>query len=105
VTVISDSGPAVALISPELDGECRSPVRIIAHFTPCNGKEVDLSTLKVEWLKFITIDLTSRVLPFVTREGIFAEEVPLPPGQHKIKLSIGDTGGGATQLLIKIRII
>jgi hypothetical protein len=104
LTVLSATGPEVVIVSPDLQGECRSPVSIVARFTPLSGHEVDLSTLKVEWLKFITFDLTSKVRPFATQEGIMAEEVSLPRGRHKLRISLGDTGGGLTQLLFEVKI-
>nr|AMP41529.1 hypothetical protein [uncultured Nitrospirota bacterium] len=55
-------------------------------------------------LKFISIDLTSKVMPYATTEGIFAEDLPLPSGNHKIRLSIGDTGGGVTRLQFEIKV-
>ncbi|MBF0328615.1 MAG: hypothetical protein HQL10_05620 [Nitrospirae bacterium] len=104
VTVISDQGPSVNIESPELTRECKPPVKVVARFIPNNGKDVDLSTLKVEMLKFISIDLTSKVMPYATTEGIFAEDLPLPSGNHKIRLSIGDTGGGVTRLQFEIKV-
>ena len=104
-TIISDSGPGIDIISPKLNGKCRSPVNIIVRFTPRNGKDVDLSKLKVELIRFIAIDMTSKLLPFVTKEGVDVENVKLPSGKHKLRVTVGDSCGGLTQLQFEVKII
>jgi hypothetical protein len=99
-----DVGPTINIIKPEQNVPLRSPIPIIVRFVP-NGKDVDLSALKVEVMKFVTIDITERVLPYASREGIHVENAFLPSGDHVLRLTIGDVNGGISQKLIQIKIL
>jgi hypothetical protein len=71
---------------------------------PQEGRKVDLAGLKVECLKIITIDLTDRVRPYTKVNGIVMNEVSIPSGKHKIRVTIADDLGGVTQetFLVKV---
>ena len=67
----SDStGPIIKVITPEEGKTYAPPLNIELHFITKGLTEIDLSTLKVEYLKFLSIDITERVLPYVNKEGI-----------------------------------
>lgn len=91
-----NNGPDIKVVTPEVDGEYKSPVKIIVLFLSKDGKEVDLSKLRIECLKLFTIDLTERLLPYTSKEGIKIENAKLPPGKYKIRVTIGDEDGGIT---------
>jgi hypothetical protein len=99
-----DTGPSIEVVKPEQNADLRSPVAIIVRFVP-NGKEVDLSSLKVEVLKLLTIDITNKVLPFATRKGIQAENAILPSGEHQLRVTIGDVGGGISRKVFLVKIL
>ena len=99
-----DTGPSIEVVKPERNADLRSPIAIIVRFVP-NGKEVDLSSLKVEVLKFLKIDITKRVLPYATRQGIQAENAILPAGEHKLQVTIGDVGGGISRKVFLVKIL
>jgi hypothetical protein len=99
-----DTGPSIEVIKPEQNKAFQSPIEIIVRFIP-NGKDVDLSACKVEVLKFLTIDITKRVLPYATREGIHVKSVSLPSGEHKLRVTIGDVGGGISQKIFLVKIL
>lgn len=100
-----NNGPEITVRTPELGGEYVSPVMIDVLFVERDGKKVDLSKLKVECLKFITLDLTDRVLPFATPEGIKVENAKLPKGSHKLKITVGDEEGGITEETFIVKIV
>jgi hypothetical protein len=99
-----DEGPEIKVVSPEAGREYESPLRIAVMFIPRGGKTVDLGMLRVECLKIITIDLTKRVMPHATRDGIAIENAELPSGKHKIRVTIGDADGGVTQKVLSVRV-
>jgi len=99
-----DTGPFIEVIKPEQDAVLRSPIPIVVRFIP-NGRDVDLSSLKVEVLKLWTIDITNRVLPYTTREGINVENATLPSGEHKLRVTIGDVGGGVSRIVFHVKIL
>ncbi len=102
---VLNDGPEIKIVQPEDAKEYKSPLQIFVQFMPRNGKEVDLRTFKVECLKLIDIDLTSRVLPYTNKERLKVDNAELPTGNHKIRITIGDVGGGLTQKIFEVVII
>jgi hypothetical protein len=100
-----NDGPDIEIVTPQMNNEYKSPVRIIVLFVPQEGREVDLSKLRVECLKFFTINLTDRVRPYTTTEGIKIDKAKLPEGEHKIRVTIGDKEGGITQVTFVVKVI
>ncbi len=100
-----NDGPDIKVVKPEMNNEYKPPVKIIVLFVSKDGREVDLSKLKVEALKFLTIDLTKRVLPYTSKEGIDIENAKLPSGKHKIRVTIGDVDGRITQETFVVRVL
>lgn len=100
-----NDGPKVKVVSPKVDEKYKPPLKVIVTFIPRDNHPVDLSSLKVECLKFISIDLTPRVLPYATKEGINIENAKLPSGNHTLRLTIRDVAGGTTQEIFKIRVL
>lgn len=99
-----DTGPSIEVIQPELNAVLRSPIPINVRFVS-NGKNVDLSKLKVEVLKILTIDITKRVLPYATCDGIHVDKATLPRGEHKLRITIGDEDGGVSQKIFQVKIL
>lgn len=103
--VLENTGPAVEIVSPDMEHQQKSPFMLKVRFTSKKGTSVDLKSLKVEALKFIDLDITSRVRPHATVDGILIEQAKVPSGTHKIKLSIGDTKGGLTQQVYVVKVL
>lgn len=100
-----DNGPAIEVISPQRGASVKPPVPINVRFVKKEGKEIDISTFKVEYLKFIALDITSRVKDYVTKDGIKVPEVKLPSGTHTIRLSIGDNTGAVTKQVLTFEVL
>jgi hypothetical protein len=93
----SDStGPIIKVITPEEGKTYAPPLNIELYFIPKGLAEIDLSTLKVEYLKLFSIDITERVLPYVNKEGIKISNAKFPSGTHHLKITIGDKKGAVT---------
>ena len=91
-----DTGPLIEVVKPE-GGKVQSPpVEISVKFAPRNAP-VNVSSLKVLVVKFIPIDITDRVRPYTTAEGIEIPDAKLPSGEHKVRLSLSDSAGGVTR--------
>ncbi len=99
-----NTGPSIEVIKPEQNAVLRSPIPIVVRFVP-NGRDVNLSSLKVEVLKLWTIDITNRVLPYTTREGINVENATLPSGEHKLRVTIGDVEGAVSRKVFQVKIL
>jgi hypothetical protein len=98
-------GPTIEIISPRSDlGPLRSPIRLVLRFRSHGGAKVDLNTLSVTYLKTPTIDLSTRVAPFATEEGINMPVAEVPPGRHRLWFDIEDSNGeiGSVELTLQI---
>lgn len=100
----ADGGPEIQVISPRMGESIKKPVLIDVRFIK-GEKEIDPSTIKLEYLKFITIDLTPRVKDYLTKDGVKVSNVNLPSGTHTIRLSVGDTGGAVTRQVFTFEVI
>lgn len=105
IEYLSNTGPAIDIITPQLADRYKNPLKIEITFTPRDGKSIDLSTLKVELIKIIPIDITSMIKPYVTEKGIYAEAISLPTGRHKLKFTLCDSEKGKTQLIYNVYIV
>ena len=82
-------GPIIELVSPRPDlGPVRSPIRLVLKFRNHGGAKVDLGTLTVTYLKKPTIDLSARIAPFATAEGINMPIAEVPAGSHRLWFDI-----------------
>jgi hypothetical protein len=68
------------------------PIHVSIRFTP-RSEPVDLASLKVTLVKFIAIDITDRIRPYVTPEGIQVNEAKIPPGKHRVRITLADKAG------------
>jgi|TARA_B100001964_G_scaffold241183_1_gene312900 hypothetical protein len=99
-----DEGPIIEVVAPERGKRYKSPLQIIIKFIPKEGKEIDLSTMKVQYLKLLTIDITQRVKPYATENGINLPRARLPSGSHAIRLMIGDITGAITRQVFYLEV-
>jgi hypothetical protein len=86
-------GPEITVESPLEGAEQSSAINLRITFTPHDTEIVALSTLKLEYLKQTPLDLTLRIKPFASGNGVSANKVKLPPGLHRFRVSITDSSG------------
>jgi len=98
-----DTGPVIEILKPSENKPLSAPLEIAIKFTPRHAP-VDLSTLKVTVLKLISIDLTDRLRPFASQEGIRIADARLPSGEHTVRISLADVAGGLSRKLITVKI-
>lgn len=101
---MEEEGPVVEVVTPRNGNTYSPPLSVMVKFAPREDKEIDLSTLKVEYLKLFPINITDRIKPYVTKDGIKAENVNIPSGTHKIRLSVADVNGAKTTVLMIVSI-
>ena len=96
-----ERGPIIVLNSPKNEGRYPKPIKIDILFIPRDAADIDLSTLKVIYVKIFDIDITARLKKHTTDKGIQIPEAELPPGKHKLKILLADTKGHmSTQKLV-----
>ena len=86
--------PGIELLRPDISKPIRNPVTIELRFTPGSGPPVDIQTFRATY-GWLGINITNRLLEHArtTPDGLLAEDVDLPLGDHRITLSIANTSG------------
>jgi hypothetical protein len=88
-----DRSPRIVVVSPHDRPVHSVPLDIDIRFIPQDETAIDLATLDVKYLKLLSIDITDRVRPYASPEGICIEKAAFPPGKRTILISIADTRG------------
>ncbi len=69
-----------------------SPTELLVRFLP-KTVTIDLTSLKVTLLKFIPIDLTDRLKPYVSVDGIIMKDARVPSGGYRVRIVLADAQG------------
>lgn len=88
-------GPIITVEKPKMGVPQNSPMEIVVKFVP-RSHPVDLSSLEVELVKFINIDITDRVTEYTTEQGIQLKEANVPLGSHRVRIALADTTGAVS---------
>ena len=88
-------GPIITVEKPQMGVPQNSPMEIVVKFVP-RSHPVDLSTLEVELVKFIDIDITDRVVEYTTEHGIQLKKADIPLGSHRVRIVLADTTGAVS---------
>ncbi|MBH0201543.1 MAG: hypothetical protein HP496_04385 [Nitrospira sp.] len=86
-------GPGIKVIAPRENIVQTAPFDIDIRFEQRGAAVVDLASLKVFLMKLWNIDITDRVKPYVSGDGIHLAHADFPKGQHTIKIAIADHEG------------
>jgi len=81
--------PNVILTSPE--ASVSSPFNLQLKFEAHGGSKIKPNTFHLIYLKSPNVDLTARVKPYVTADGVKMDGAEAPPGTHLIKALISDS--------------
>jgi hypothetical protein len=86
--------PAIDLVRPDISGAVQNPVTIEVRFRPGSGETIDMRTFNATYGR-LGINITGRLLAHAvtTPNGLSADNVELPSGNHRVTLSIADTSG------------
>ena len=86
-------GPSIKMVSPDPNGQIKPPFAMNVQFRAHGGSKVDVSTVKVTYLKKPAVDLTPRLRPAISESGIAMDTVNVPAGTHDIKIDVTDADG------------
>ena len=89
------AGPVIDVVEPLNGSREPMPVQVLIRFTPMS-EPVDLASLKVTLVKFNQIDITDRIRPYVTPDGIQVKEAKIPAGKHRVRISLADRTGAVS---------
>jgi hypothetical protein len=97
--------PAVMVISPPpTAGLLHSPVDLKLQFHAFGGGTIDPNSVVVTYLKQPAIDMTQRLAPFITADGIVISHADVPAGKHEFWIELKDKDGriGAAEFSFQI---
>jgi hypothetical protein len=95
--------PNVILVSPS--ASVSSPFNLKLKFRAHGGSKIKPDTIKVLYLKTPAVDLTGRVSPFVTANGVDMIGAEAPPGRHVIEVKIADSDGREASKIFVFNVI
>jgi len=96
-------GPNIKVLSPA-EQVLKSPFDLKVQFEPHGGAKIDPASVKVTYLKTPLVDLSERVKPYASANGIDFAKAEVPPGEHQIRVQVTDSDGrvGNTILTFKV---
>jgi len=106
---LNPPGPRIVIHSPNVNvadkPTIHAPLKLDVEFDPTDGTQVDMGSLKVIYLKLWGIDITDRIRPYLTSDGIHADNADLPLGEHSIEIDIKDTLGRVTRTTMTFTVV
>lgn len=99
-------GPVIIVVSPQDGAKITAPFDVDVRFVPSPDAVVNPSSVKVEVGKiFGDVDVTEKVRPYLSTEGIHIGEADFPKGHHTLKLSVADDKGreNSKTMIIDVR--
>lgn len=98
-------GPAINQVQPLPEAKSvTSPLALKITFAAHNNATIDPSSVKVTYLRSQAVDLTPRVKPYLTPDGIDMEHADVPPGNHVIRIDLKDSQGRASTAIVKFSV-
>jgi len=89
---LNTKGSRIDVLKPPADVPQQSPLEIVIRFHQ-NSAAVNPDSVKVQLVKFISIDITDRVKPYLSANGIEVKEAKISPGSHLVQVSVSDGEG------------
>jgi hypothetical protein len=86
--------PSAVIVSPPPNaGVMKSPVIFKIKLQAHGGAKIDPDSIVVTYKKTPEIDITQRIMPFITADGIDVPDAEVPPGTHQFRIELKDNEG------------
>jgi hypothetical protein len=97
--------PVIDVVAPARLSGLKTPFPVELRFSSGPGAQIDPNSFKVTY-GFLGIDLTDRIRKsaVVTPQGIRAENVEIPTGQHRLTVRIADSVQRTSEREIKLSV-
>ena len=99
-------GPGIRILSPVAGSQSLAslfPLQIA--FEPHGGAKIDLSTVRLTYLRSPSVDLTERVKAGLSEKGIDLKAAEVPPGEHQIRVSVQDSDGRVSNAVLNLNVV
>ena len=82
----------------------KSPLSFKVKLQAHGGAKVDPDSIVVTYKKTPMIDITQRIMPFITADGIEVPDAEVPPGVHEFRIQLKDKEGrlGGTEFSFQV---
>jgi hypothetical protein len=95
-------GPAIRQVSPANAVTANQPFDLHVEFAGRGGEKINPSTAQITILRGGNIDITGRLKPFITANGIEMPAAMVPPGTHVLQVAVSDASGRQTIANIEV---
>jgi hypothetical protein len=95
-------GPKVEFVADS--DPSHSPMHFRLSFVSYGGAKIDPASVKFTYLKTPSVDLTSRVKPFVQATGIDIPDTQLPAGDHMLRVDLKDLDGRTGTVIFALKV-
>ena len=95
---------AVVVSPPPSAGVMKSPLNLKVKLQAFGGAKIDPDSIVVTYKKTPMIDITQRIMPFISADGIEVPEAEVPPGLHEFRIQLKDKDGrlGGTEFSFQV---
>jgi hypothetical protein len=85
-------------------GVMKSPLNLKVKLQAFGGAKIDPDSIVVTYKKTPMIDITQRIMPYISADGIEVPEAEVPPGLHEFRIELRDKEGrlGGTEFSFQI---
>lgn len=97
-------GPQIRFEAPASPPGPHAPFDFRVQFEAHGGATIDPSHIHVTYLKVPNVDLTDRLKPFITANGIDMPAAQVPAGEHTFKVSVEDSDGRASEAVFSMKV-
>jgi hypothetical protein len=98
-------GPGIKQVSPDPAAKSvKGPFDLKISFEPRGGSKIDLSSVKLTYLKNPPVDLTDRVKGGIKADGVEVDKASVPPGEHQIRVTVKDDEGRQTSSVLNVNV-
>jgi len=98
-------GPGIKQLSPDPAQGIKSPFNLKVAFEPRGGAKIDLSSVKVTYLKSPSVELLDRVKPGLSETGIDLAGAEVPAGDHQIRVTVQDSEGRQSSSILELKVL
>ena len=86
-------GPAIRQVSPEAPVPANQPFPLKIEFAGRGGEKIDIKTAQVMILRGNNVNITDRLKPFITANGIEMPAAIVPAGTYVLQVAVSDASG------------
>jgi hypothetical protein len=97
-------GPTIRFEEHPADPGAHTPFEFRIRVEPHGGASIDPAGIRVIYLKVPAVDLTDRLRPYITAQGIDMPAAEAPAGQHPLRIEVRDSDGHVSQTVIRLEV-